>query len=295
MKSIFEITKNKLNQRGNDMSILNGQHDVSVNNQVLMVTPEKAKTWLEKNTNNRNLQKKGVQKLVNDIKAGRWVFNGESIKFDKNGCLIDGQHRLAAIVESGVALPLLVVNNLDTHSQQTIDIGRARTTADMVRLLQIPNPNVIAAAANVIIRFDRNYNVLWQGWNAPTKTEVTQFIQNNSGELQFAAQFGRAAKTYVGIRESVYTAFAFEVMKSSQFYRFEDFHEGLCTGSNLQVGDPRLTLRNQTMRDRGMGTKNFSQQQAMAWTVKSWNNWLIGKPLKILRFTKDSLPMPKVH
>lgn len=92
------------------------------------ITPKKAKEWLEKrNTYNRAMRPSWVATLVGYIKAGKWKMTGDSIKFAKDGTLLDGQHRLAACVESGVAIQSLVVYGLEEDMYAWLDQGKPRT------------------------------------------------------------------------------------------------------------------------------------------------------------------------
>ena len=66
---------------------------------VQVITPELAEQYLTKNTNNyRSMSNSVVNAYATDMKTGNWKFNGDSIKFNKSGILVDGQHRLAAIM-----------------------------------------------------------------------------------------------------------------------------------------------------------------------------------------------------
>jgi hypothetical protein len=70
----------------------------------MTVTPDQALKWLEDtNTNNRSVRDIHVQRLASDMKNGKWRgFNGEAIRFDSLGRLVDGQHRLWACTVAGV-------------------------------------------------------------------------------------------------------------------------------------------------------------------------------------------------
>lgn len=97
--------------------------------EVIKITPEKANEFLGKNIVNRNIRDKRVNQYVKEMQNGRWELNGESIKFNDKGELIDGQHRLTAIVKSGMAIDMCVV--WDVPSEVTIlDRGSGRSTAD---------------------------------------------------------------------------------------------------------------------------------------------------------------------
>ena len=65
------------------------------------VTPDMARTYLKSNTHNRPLDAARVSKYAADMRAGRWLVSPETISFDEHGVLLNGQHRLGAIVESG--------------------------------------------------------------------------------------------------------------------------------------------------------------------------------------------------
>ncbi|MBO7732139.1 MAG: hypothetical protein J6S67_06295 [Methanobrevibacter sp.] len=99
------------------------------------ITPEKADEWLQKrNTENyRNYKPSAEYLYKKDMKDGNWLFNGDTIKFDTNGNLIDGQHRLKAIKESETTQKYIVVEGLDPECTKTIDIGFKRSVEDYLR------------------------------------------------------------------------------------------------------------------------------------------------------------------
>jgi len=92
-------------------------------------------------------------KLVDDASCGQFWFNGSSIVFDDNGKLIDGQHRLSALVSAGVTRPLLVVRGVSSKSYVVIDSGVGKSIGDFFKFKGIPNANASAAAARWILRY----------------------------------------------------------------------------------------------------------------------------------------------
>ena len=81
--------------------------------------------------------------------AGRWEINGESISFDEQGRLRNGQHRLSAQVEAGVTLELVIVTDVP-YTTNTWDRGKNRTDSDVARLRNIDTNSVINAAAGLV-------------------------------------------------------------------------------------------------------------------------------------------------
>jgi hypothetical protein len=83
---------------------------------------------------NRPVHQSQVDKYVADMVAGRWGRNHQGLAFDKNGTLMDGQHRLWAVANSGVTVMMPVTYGLDREAQLTIDSGLRRTTADVAAI-----------------------------------------------------------------------------------------------------------------------------------------------------------------
>lgn len=108
---------------------------IEPNTVYMEIGPEKALNWLENaNTNNRKVMDKHVRKLARDMKNGKWQFNHQGIAFSSEGVLLDGQHRLWAIVESGMTIKMAVTFNMPPQSKMTIDVIQSRSMADVLRL-----------------------------------------------------------------------------------------------------------------------------------------------------------------
>lgn len=99
------------------------------------ITPEMAMAWLDgHNVHNRPLRQARVDRYVRDMRLGRWQLTHQGIAFSKDGVLIDGQHRLWAIVESGCTIKILVHHGLPIASQTVIDTAEPRNVRDRLYL-----------------------------------------------------------------------------------------------------------------------------------------------------------------
>jgi hypothetical protein len=99
-----------------------------------VVDSDRAFKYLEGNTHNRPVSQATVEKYADIMRKGGWLLNGESIKFDWDGVLIDGQHRLFAVTEAEVEIALTIVRNLDPKAQETLDQGKPRRLNDILSL-----------------------------------------------------------------------------------------------------------------------------------------------------------------
>ena len=107
----------------------------TVKGSVKLITPELAARLLEGNKNNRHLRESVVDAYAQDMLNGHWLLNNQGIGLGEDGSVIDGQHRLAAVVKSGCSVRMLVVGNLPVmggsngvklRTVDTVDTGIVR-------------------------------------------------------------------------------------------------------------------------------------------------------------------------
>lgn len=99
------------------------------------VTPELAQSWLEQRAPNRNPRDMRIARIARDIEADAWILTHQGICFRKSdGRIIDGQHRLEAIVRSGKPVLLLVTWDVSDEAMSVIDTGTSRGTADVMTI-----------------------------------------------------------------------------------------------------------------------------------------------------------------
>ena len=102
---------------------------------VELVTPAMAAKWLESNTKNRPLRQGHVDFLASEITSGAWQLTNAGVAFDTDGALLDGQHRLWAVVLADKAVRMNVTRGLDAEAQRAIDVnGAPRTLGDVLNL-----------------------------------------------------------------------------------------------------------------------------------------------------------------
>jgi len=155
------------------------------------ITPAKARQYIEKNTRNRKLSNSTVKRLASAIDRGEWCINGEAIKFDETGRLLDGQHRLSAILIAGKAIETCVVRNLDPDVFNTLDAGKARNAGDTLYVLDYKNPNALAAAARSVFAYERNWISGKGGARRISNKEVLAVVERHKELPRLANQYMR--------------------------------------------------------------------------------------------------------
>ena len=115
------------------------------------ITPTLAAAYLEKNTANRPVNKRHLAFLVGEMKSGSWGLTHEGIAFDGRDVLIDGQHRLMAVIASGVTIKALVTRGCEPKTFAVIGNGSRRTTSDVLALKGEINTTRLSSTASVAL------------------------------------------------------------------------------------------------------------------------------------------------
>jgi hypothetical protein len=144
----------KIDKNGFDLSTLG-----PLRTQWIEVTPELAKRWLNNNFRNRSVREDVARAYARDMVNGRWVYTHQGIAFNDRDELIDGQHRLHAVILSGLESVRMMVtfglpSKIDGHEMTTMDAvdrGACRSVADQLKIQHgLKNGSVIAMICNSI-------------------------------------------------------------------------------------------------------------------------------------------------
>lgn len=132
------------------------------------ITPEIAKEYMTHNMVNRPIRSHHLDEIARDMKNGNWHPSHLGIAFDRKGNLIDGQHRLMAIILSGATVDMYVTRDVDDEAIMNIDTNATRSFSDAYKIkaaisgdevdLISRNKSAIAAV-RTIVRCGYNGNI----------------------------------------------------------------------------------------------------------------------------------------
>ncbi len=220
------------------------------------VTPGQAAQWLDRDINhhNRNLRPSWVAYLAQQMIDGKWQTTHQGIAFAADGRLLDGQHRLAAVVRAKIGVPMQVSRDCDPDTFSVLDCGIKRTHFDRVHLVDDHGINkTLCTAINYFIRQTKI-----SGQAIPVSEIVTAFEAMPDSWLWMAGMWVAPMK---GLKYA-------SVMSSIAVYHFinraraELFNDGYMSGTGLEIGDPVLALRDAIFR-RGDRVDYWVAQAAM--------------------------------
>ena len=245
---------------------------------IVMVTPDMATRWLTCNTHNRKVRQSVVARYRADMEAGLWTMAADPIRFDRDGILIDGQHRLIALSElpEVVTIPFLVVRGLPPESQGVMDQGTKRTPGDQLGLLGVKNSNQVAAAVKKYIVWRnglmfRDQKVAGQ----ITSPQIEQWVTEHAEDVAFfnsIATVVRQNDAPPSISGAAALAFAeIDPVACERFFTL------LARGAGGE-GHPITTLDKRLQRHRREGLK-MPDRDYLALLILAWNAWRDGKSI----------------
>jgi len=211
------------------------------------MTPEKAKELLAINVRNRTIKQRLVNRIAEDITNGQWHANGETVKVSSSNKLLDGQHRLNAIIKSGMPCYMWLVDGLDESCHATIDSGLSRGAHHTLQIEGIPNASLCASTIVLIKKIEakemsnskRNSNIqILNHYKADPEgfNNATKFIAGRKWLIRYAGSSVACACYYIA--SSIDSDQALE------------FFNKLSSGAGLEEGSPILACRNYLIKQR---------------------------------------------
>lgn len=241
---------------------------------LVTITPALAQQMLtEKNVLNRPIRDKHVAALAKDMAEGRWKVNGDTICLGKTR-LIDGQHRLWAVVMSEVTIQSFVVEGLDDDVFDTKDVGRRRTAADTLAVRGEKNIHRLSAA---LVMVDKYMTGRADISVAYSNEEVSALLDKYPGMRDCIQSSIKVSGLLPGsVVDACYYLFS-QVDRALA----DDFIEKLKRGSGLVEGDPWYTLRERLLQN-SLAKAKLSKPYLFAICIKAWNAKRTGHKLKVL-------------
>lgn len=240
------------------------------------VTQRMALAMLSLNIGNRRLSRTWIQRLRRILLEGRYKENSPQVpSFDTNGYLRDGQHRLLAIAETGVAVAIWVAFGVDPDVFPTLDVGIRRSGAQFLELSGIKNSSHVQAFVRLRHRLATGGEKLDDHGVYVAGLELSA----NSDLLQKAIAAGYRMQSLAPVSAAAF-AFWRITTDSPDRERLGKFWDQLVEGYELGRGDPILEVRRLLDRNKNSPKKlhqSLQQTTTVDWITWAWNEWVQGR------------------
>lgn len=247
------------------------------------ITPEMAQEWLEAAGPNRRLNEAQVDRFVTDMLASHWMSaeTTETIKFDAKGVLVDGQHRLAAVIASGKAQQFWVARNVPPGAIEMVDTGRSRSFADVLTMggEEGSTSRRLAATLKWIYHIERD-SALTSG-RAVSHAELRRTLEEHPGAVDAVS---RAYESRDVTPQSVLAA-VYTLAREKRPRKADEWIEAVQEGADIGKSHPAFVLRRKFRRaESGAGTHQMRGPYAAALMIKSWNAAVAGEEVTSLEW-----------
>lgn len=273
------VTDKKVKNEGTlgwlKQSVHRGRNDIF--SEVKMVTPQLAEVILTQNPDNRKIRPIKFDQMVLDMKHGRWTMNGEPIIIANTGELNDGQHRLMALIEANVTLPLLFVFGVERESRTTVDQGAPRYAGDYLQMQGVVSANQQASIARNLIAYERaTPGTRWRIQDI-TSAEVVERVKK---DITIATSTRWSMSHYKHFRRYVNTTvigICHNILLNKNTTDGLAFLEVLASGEGLHRGDAIYVARERLLN---MDHKTiFSCTEVI---FRAWNAYREKRPMKTI-------------
>lgn len=271
-----------------------------VESQWIKIDPEMDTKFLKKSSVNRPLRTRIVECYAEDMVAGLWDETGEAIKFSRTGNLLDGQHRLKAIIESNTTLEMLVITGLPDQAQNSMDQGAARTANQALGMNGVTNASLSGGVARwLLLAGEVPGPGLEQALKKKASTpRILKMVQDNPDIMHAASKYSSLKNAVPGSPTALcYTYLILHRIDPAACEEF--FMAGLVDMSFKAMRDPRkAALRALQRMDREEGISAASKDKAFATVsvlTRAWNAWRQGEELDSILLKKNGKIIPPVE
>lgn len=261
--------------------------------EVRTISPVVATEMLKRNVGNRRLNVNHVKDLANQMKKGNWMFDGQPIRMTESGAVLDGQHRLNAIIKSKIPQDFLIISGINSEAFKVMDTGRLRNAGDVLGIKGYENSAHIAATTRLILTHLGGINGRTRSDIKISNTDILNFVEDTPVLIDICKS---SNKFYVDFNKVIpvtqIAAYRY-IFNQKNIIASKEFWSGVCFGLGLENGSPLKVLRDTLTRDK-ISKTSLTSREKKAIIFKAWNAFRLGKSIKFLRWNKESEKFPEL-
>lgn len=246
---------------------------------------------LAANTSNRPVSRATVRSFAEAMRRGEWLVTHQGIAFDTRDALMDGQHRLAAVIEADVPVEMTVFTDVEPDTFDVLDTGKKRNAADVLAIEGEKSTTLLAAMVRTVWQYQNRPDQSWSGGAAGvTNHQIVETLQANPGLRDYVSVADRLAAETGMIKSAAGTAaYLVDQANPRKKTSLAEWHDGVTDGAGLAKSDPRLVFR-KTMfamarKQAGVVQRRRDTREHVVLYVKAFNAWATGDTLAALRYT----------
>ena len=182
---------------------------------------------------------------------GDWKFTGETIQFSTDGQLMDGQHRLLALLVSNTSQTFNFVYGINKEAFDVIDSGKTRSFADVAQIKGYSDPLALTSLARFVIANSLDGSLDPQekrfrcgGAYQITKSQVLTFLEHNPDLPNYLTRYRKCS-----IISPVTAAFCNWLLTKDNETAALEYLDNIIFGYNLKPNTIQSYVHNKLMRN----------------------------------------------
>lgn len=267
-----------------------------------LITPNEAQELLKHNFSNRNVRNSLLRRYSSDILENRWrVGTGEFIKVSVTGRLLDGQHRLLAIVNTNKPVEMDIIYDIADEHFAVIDTGGSRSGADVFKISGVANYSHISSIISNFFRFsfmfnnnqnvEKNYVEDPRNYAKPSNNKLLEKYNENpfywDNVVNLSQKYYKSSARLVDLSAigGLYSVIDSKFNDSDKIIEF--FDALLMLEGNVP---DYIRLGNKKLRSNQISHKKISTNVINGYIIDLWNAFYQNKERKQINMSLNTLP-----
>ena len=218
-----------------------------------------ASEFLTNNKSNRKINKKQLDMIMRTIIAGKWKLTHQGVAFYSDGELADGQHRLYAIVKTGVSITMPVFQGIerDADTILAIDCGKGRSVIDSASISGIKiKPSDVSLSKGLKFGYaNGSFQKMTHAESCDLCEEYKEDLENIKLTLPKSAPFITTSPVKVAVANAIKEGVSIDLAK--------EFCKALVTG---EYNEP-IFVNAVRLRSRLITTKHSGSTRVIAYNM----------------------------
>ena len=245
------------------------------------ISPDEAKRYQATSLRNRPLNDRRVSQYARSMRDNNWSA-GSMLIIDEEGHMVDGHHRMAAIIQAGTSVDMVVLSGLPTRFIPNIDTGRPRSAGDMLAFVEglegVGSLRNKAALTRMVLGIDNGDSNIVVSHN-----EIADFMLDNIALIEKSYKCYTSVKALgvtIGVGAAVCVicrAYGIDCPK------FDEFWCQVASGEMLKAGLPAFALRNALFASGRSGSGGSRQRNDAYCVLRAWDAFIRGERLTVIR------------
>lgn len=269
--------------------------------EVMTITPETAKRILDKNKGNRPLNPHYVSFYADQMAKGLWTLTGQTISFGEDNRLLDGQHRLSAVVKANIPIKFNVARNVPNHTFINYDNGKPRNAVDSFKISGVKYASRATTLINKYFYYKNGFlhscgfsEKDSKGWirkvDSLTNKELLDFYNNNTDLICEVLRLSETLTERVKLFKQSQVAvlmFYLIVDKNHSRTKVFDFFSQLFTNEN--VTNKSIYVLREKLIQGSIGNSVLKDSIKYLFLIKCWNAFIQNKQIIFYRAYENEL------